>query len=166
VLSDRGFGVLTMEADRVERATFLDCHDPACSFEVMLRFANPLPEYFNNLRRNAHRGLCLHAKLASTRCSPRFGSVRNGNWSKQGCPWGRAIRTRVAPGPRAEQNDLVRGELLCNSPNHIVQTWLAFGDFAHGTHDNPHPHFQRRGVSCNQEEHTSCRVHHFSSSSW
>jgi hypothetical protein len=31
----------------------------------MLRFTNPLPEYFNNLRRHVHRGLCLHARPAS-----------------------------------------------------------------------------------------------------
>ena len=61
---------------------------PIGHFEVMLRFTNPLPEYFNNLRRHVHTGLCLHARPASTRCSPRSGSVRNGNWSKQRCPWG------------------------------------------------------------------------------
>jgi hypothetical protein len=79
-------GLLTMKRDSIERATFLDCHDPACRFEVILRFANPLPEYLNNLRRHVHRGPCPHVKPASTQCSPRSDNARNGNWSKRQCP--------------------------------------------------------------------------------
>jgi hypothetical protein len=58
----------------------------------VLRFANPLPEYFNNLRRRVHRGLCLHATPASTRCSPRScGELRSGpaaplRYAEKGAP--------------------------------------------------------------------------------
>jgi len=34
-------GLLAMKTDRIERATFLDGHDPSCRFDVMLRFTNP-----------------------------------------------------------------------------------------------------------------------------
>src|ERR1035438_10088197 len=88
-----------MKTDRVEGATLLDCHNPVCGLEVMLRFTNPLPEYLDNLRRHVHRGFCLPARLASTQCSPRSGNVRSGNWSKQRCPWGEEspLATRKVP---------------------------------------------------------------------
>lgn len=47
-------GLLTMKADRIERAPFLDRHDPVRRFKVVFRFTNPLPEYFDNLRPRAH----------------------------------------------------------------------------------------------------------------
>src|ERR1017187_6949657 len=58
-----------------------------------------------------------------------------------------AIRTGVAPGARAEEDDLVRREPLCDSPHQIVQNCLAFRNFAHGIHDNAHRSHKRSVAS-------------------
>jgi len=44
-----------MKTDCIERAPFLDRYDPACRFEVMFGFANPLPEYLDHLRPSVHK---------------------------------------------------------------------------------------------------------------
>ncbi len=49
-----------------------------------------------------------------------------------------AIWTHVAPGTRAENDYLIRGEPFRDSPNKSVRNRGAFGDFTLGTHDNAH----------------------------
>src|ERR1017187_967917 len=61
-----------------------------------------------------------------------------------------AIRTFVTPGARAEKDDLVRGEPLCDSPDQIVQNHRALGKCSHGTHDNAQRGQQPSTASCSR----------------